>query len=132
FLDPTDPGVLVIETAPDDTPPPTPDVTPPTAPTNLAATGDHRSITLTWAASTDDTAVAGYETRLNGGAWVDAGNVLTFTWPDLTPETAYQVAVRAYDAAGNHSAPADASRTTPERPWDPSELPNEKLGWYSG
>src|SRR5690606_25893654 len=63
---------------------------------------------------------------------VDAGNVLTYTWPNLTPETTYQVAVRAYDAAGNRSTPADASRTTPEKPWDPADLPNEKLGWYSG
>lgn len=49
-------------------------------------------------------AVAGYEYRVNGGSPVDVGNVLTAIVDELTPDTAYNFQVRAYDGAGNFSA----------------------------
>jgi chitodextrinase len=57
-------------------------------------------------------AVTGYEYRLNGGAYVSAGNVLTATLSALTPATLYAVDVRAFDAAGNRSSAISGSFTT--------------------
>lgn len=49
-------------------------------------------------------AVAGYEIRIDGGSPIDVGNTLTYTATGLTPDTAYDFEVRAYDEAGNRSA----------------------------
>lgn len=70
--------------------------------TALAST----SYTATWPAGSDDTAVTGYEYRIAGGSWVDAGNVLTVNISGRTPSTTEDFEVRAYDAAGNRSTPA--------------------------
>ena len=61
--------------------------------------------TATWAASTDNVAVTGYQYSLNGGTWTNTGSAsATFNLSGLTPGTAYTLAVRARDAAGNTSA----------------------------
>ncbi|MFJ6463396.1 discoidin domain-containing protein [Streptomyces sp. NPDC091387] len=81
------------------------DTQAPTAPTQLAytepATGQ---IKLTWKASTDDTAVTGYDIYANNTLLTSvAGNVTTFT--DTRPAGAtVSYYVRAKDAAGNTSA----------------------------
>ena len=69
--------------------PPAPaDTTAPSIPAGLSATAaSSTSVTLAWSASTDDTAVTGYEYRVGGGAAVDAGAVLTETVTDLTAST---------------------------------------------
>ncbi len=65
------------------------------------------SYTLTWPAATDNVAVTGYEYSVDGGSnYINAGNVLTTSVSGRTPYTVDAVRVRAYDAAGNRSAPA--------------------------
>ncbi|MGW5786708.1 discoidin domain-containing protein [Streptomyces sp. NPDC003757] len=84
--------------------PQTGDTQAPTTPANLAftepATGQIR---LTWKASSDDTAVTGYDVYANGELLTSvAGDVTTYTdtRPTGTTVTYY---VRAKDAAGNQS-----------------------------
>ncbi len=83
----------------------TPDTTPPTVPAGLlvepASEGD---VVLAWEPSQDDGAVAGYEVMLDGTV------VGTATWrsgfvSNLSPATGYCFTVRAFDEAGNRSAP---------------------------
>jgi hypothetical protein len=82
-----------------------PDVTPPTPPTNLTIQGaTEGSFTVRWDAARDDQFVAGYEVVLNGQLISLVG-----TAPAFVPYTGYgtyQVAVRAFDGAGNFSTRA--------------------------
>ncbi|MBT2388932.1 discoidin domain-containing protein [Streptomyces sp. ISL-1] len=85
--------------------PATGDTQAPTAPTALAftepATGQ---IKLTWEASTDNTAVTGYDIYANNELRTSvAGNVTTYTDTQSTSVTVAYF-VRAKDAAGNQSA----------------------------
>ncbi|MEV5019645.1 cellulase family glycosylhydrolase [Streptomyces sp. NPDC053780] len=84
------------------------DTEAPTAPGAPAASAvTDTSVTLTWAASTDDTGVRGYDVvRVAGGAetGVAASTSTTATVTGLTAGTAYTFAVYARDAAGNRSA----------------------------
>jgi chitodextrinase len=93
------------------------DTTPPSAPTNLAATAHSGfQVNLTWTASTDDTAVAGYDLYRNGVKIGESGAATT-SYADTTtnPLTYYYYTVQARDAAGNASPPSDqASLTTPD------------------
>ncbi|MYS19694.1 Right handed beta helix region, partial [Streptomyces sp. DvalAA-14] len=76
----------------------------PTTPGNLAYTlPASGQIKLTWSASSDNTAVTGYEVFANGSlVTTTAGNVLTYT--DSQPDSAtVSYFVRAKDAAGNES-----------------------------
>ncbi|MGI5268413.1 PQQ-dependent sugar dehydrogenase [Nonomuraea sp. CA-218870] len=86
------------------------DITPPTAPGNPTATGTTATATtLTWAASTDDTGVTGYDVLRapgsSGGSFDRVGTsaTTTFTATGLTPQSTYRFQVRARDAAGNLS-----------------------------
>jgi hypothetical protein len=91
------------------------DVDPPTQPTGLTASSISASaVTLTWNASQDDRAVAGYTVyRSDSGApAVALGTATTTSFNDRTvsPSTAYSYTVDAFDQAGNHSvmsAPLD-------------------------
>jgi hypothetical protein len=60
-------------------------------------------MTASWAASTDNTAVTGYEVYVNGvlNSTVTSANI---SLTGLTCNTAYTIKVRAKDAAGNYSA----------------------------
>lgn len=62
--------------------------------------------TPSWQAGHDDFGVSGYEYSINGGAWVDVGNVLTTVVTGRTPGATDNFAVRARDADGLYSAPA--------------------------
>ena len=68
---------------------------------------------VTWTPATDNVAVAGYQLlySTNSGAYINAGNTsgnsVTMTVPPGTNTWRFQV--RAYDAAGNFSAPSAAS-----------------------
>ena len=86
--------------------PSTPDTTPPSAPGTPVASGvTSTSVTLTWAASTDNVGVTGYEVR-SGTAVVATPSGTTTAVTGLTPATAYSFTVRARDAAGNWSSPS--------------------------
>ena len=89
-----------------------PDSTAPTVPSGLTATanGAHR-IDLSWTASTDNVAVAGYRIY-RGGLLLTT--VASTTWPDtgLTTATAYTYTVSAVDAAGNASAQSSSAGAT--------------------
>jgi chitodextrinase len=90
---------------------PPPDTQPPTTPGPLGASGTTRSsTTLTWAASTDDRSVAGYDIYrargATGGTFAQVGTSATnsFTDTGLAARTTYRYQVRARDGAGNVSA----------------------------
>ncbi|MGB9623888.1 MAG: N-acetylmuramoyl-L-alanine amidase, partial [Phycisphaerae bacterium] len=82
---------------------PNPDVEPPTTPTNLAGNAiNPTTIQLTWTASTDNFALAGYEIRRDG---VVIGTSTTNSYTDSTcsPGGSYVYDVRAYDNVPNYS-----------------------------
>ena len=92
------------------------DTTPPTAPGTPTSTGvTETSATISWAASTDDVGVTGYEVQSATGTRLATSTTTSVTLDALTPDTAYSVRVVATDAAGNVSVPsATASfRTLP-------------------
>jgi chitodextrinase len=83
----------------------TPDLTPPSVPTNVVARGwGEHEIVVGWSPSHDDVGVAGYE-LLNDGKVLAKTSDTSASELGLQPwqERCYQV--RAYDAAGNMSAP---------------------------
>ena len=79
-----------------------------TAPTLTGAiTVDSRSttsITITCPEATDNVAVAGYEVRVNSGAWVDKALSRTHTFTGLPVGAAATIEWRARDAVNNYSA----------------------------
>ena len=80
-----------------------PDTTPPSAPSGLVQTASAAtSVTVSWAASTDNVGVTGYDLFLNGSA---AGTVTSTsaTFTSLTCGSRPNIGVDARDAAGNRS-----------------------------
>ena len=92
------------------------DTTAPSAPGTPTAGGvTASSANLSWAASTDNTGVSGYDVyRENGANDTLLASVTTnaATLSNLTASTAYQVYVVAKDAAGNRSAASAAATFT--------------------
>jgi titin len=91
--------------------------TVPGAPTAVAATPGDGSVTITWAAPTDDggNAVSGYRVEeLDGTTWTTVDTVAgrTATIDHRTNGTAYQYRVRALNDAGA-GAPATSGAVTP-------------------
>ncbi|MFF5895739.1 cellulase family glycosylhydrolase [Streptomyces argenteolus] len=92
------------------------DTQAPTAPgTPTASAVTATSATLTWPASTDNVAIAGYDVvRVSGGTETavasSTGNTVTVT--GLTARTAYDFAVYARDTAGNRSTRSATVRVT--------------------
>jgi chitodextrinase len=85
---------------------------PPTTPTGLSVSGvTVSSLSLSWAASTDNTGVAGYHVYRNGTA-AGTATTLSSTIGSLACGTSYTLAVDAYDAAGNVSAKAQTTGAT--------------------
>ena len=85
------------------------DTRPPSTPGTPAASAvTSTGLTLTWAASTDNVGVTGYDVyrALGSGSFALAGSTASTTYADtgLTPSTTYRYQVRARDAAGNVSA----------------------------
>ncbi|WP_344481295.1 GH12 family glycosyl hydrolase domain-containing protein [Nonomuraea monospora] len=85
----------------------TTDTTPPSTPgTPSAANVTSSGATLTWAASTDNVGVTGYDVmRATGDTFtrVGGGSATSFTDTGLSPSTTYRYRIRARDAAGNVS-----------------------------
>lgn len=95
------------------TTPAAPDATPPSTPSGLAATlaGPNR-VVVTWSASTDDLAVAGYRVYRDGQL---LRTVAGTRWDDtaVVTGTRYCYTVSAYDAALNPSPRSGESCATP-------------------
>lgn len=80
------------------------DTTAPTIPGNMAGVGmSPTQVNLSWTASTDNIAVAGYRVYRNG---TQVASVTGTTYSDsgLTSATSYSYSLAAFDAAGNTSA----------------------------
>jgi chitodextrinase len=69
------------------------------------------SISVSWAAATDNVGVTGYRVLRNGTA-VANPTLTSYTFTALTCNTTYTLAVDAFDAAGNHSTATSLSGTT--------------------
>ena len=93
-------------------PAPAADTIPPSQPGALAVTSvSADSISLTWAASTDNVSVTGYS-AYRSGTMVTSVTQPGTTVSGLSCGTAYALAVDAYDAAGNRSGKASLVTTT--------------------
>ncbi|CAL9550466.1 GlcNAc-binding protein A [Actinosynnema sp. ALI-1.44] len=91
------------------------DTQAPTAPGTPTATAGSNSVTLSWAASSDNVGVTSYQVFREAGATdvpVASGSGTTATVTGLTPATAYQFYVVARDAVGNTSPPSAAVSVT--------------------
>jgi chitodextrinase len=88
------------------------DTQAPTTPASLRVTGTtSTTASLSWAASTDNVGVTGYDV-LRNGTRVGTATGTSFTDTGLTPATQFSYTVRARDAAGNLSAPSSAVTAT--------------------
>lgn len=90
------------------------DTEKPTVPgdVEIGEVGD-TSAKLTWTPASDDTNVAGYEVFVNGKSVAKLGpDATSYTLEGLEPGTAYEVSVRAFDAAGNVSDVVNKKLTT--------------------
>ena len=82
---------------------PAQDTVAPTTPTGLTASADTVQVSLSWYASSDNVAVAGYEVLRDG---IVIANTSTTNYSDTSGAdgVTYVYSVVAYDAAGNFSA----------------------------
>jgi parallel beta-helix repeat protein len=89
-----------------------PDTQAPSAPTNPSPSGaTQTSINLSWAPSSDNVGVAGYNVYANGTQVASTAET-SYTVNNLTCGTSYTLAVEAYDGAGNRSPQASATAST--------------------
>jgi chitodextrinase len=104
------------------------DTQAPSVPANLTATApSSNQINLSWAASTDNVGVSGYEVYRFG---IIIGSSPTTSYIDtgLSASTVYSYTVKARDAAGNVSAASNAvSLTTPSS--GPTGAALARTGW---
>ena len=92
------------------------DTTPPTSPTGLTATAvSGAQVNLSWIAADDDGRVDGYEVWRDGVLLAETQTQTSYQDVAVAPLRSYVYEVRAFDAAGNRSAPSAAeTATTPE------------------
>ena len=77
------------------------DTTPPSAPGPLSSSAvTANSVTLSWAAATDDRAIGGYQIVRDGTVVGSTGDT-SYTDTGLSPSTSYSYTVHAVDATGN-------------------------------
>jgi beta-lactamase superfamily II metal-dependent hydrolase len=93
------------------------DATPPSAPASLTATGGQKRITLQWTASTDNVGVTGYQvwsaTSASGPfAQIASTTGTSYTDTGLPRQATRYYYVRAFDGAGNVSAPSNVASAT--------------------
>lgn len=93
-----------------------PDTQPPSVPSGLSATNVLSSqLTISWTASTDNVAVAGYQVYRDGTP-VRTTPATAYTDSGLTANTSYSYTVTAFDYANNvsaQSAPFDVTTASP-------------------
>ncbi|MFC8454656.1 cellulose binding domain-containing protein, partial [Kitasatospora sp. NPDC057223] len=89
------------------------DVQAPSVPAGLTATGTTTdTVSLAWTASTDNTAVTGYDVYRGTVKVGSTTGATSYTDTGLTAATAYSYTVKARDAAGNVSAASTAVTAT--------------------
>jgi N-acetylmuramoyl-L-alanine amidase/Fibronectin type III domain len=98
---------------------PAADTTPPSRPGTIAASSGKRKITLSWGASTDagGSGLAGYEiyrSNASGGPFtiIATATKTSYNNVGLSRNRAYWFYVKAYDKAGNRSAPSNTATAT--------------------
>jgi chitodextrinase len=103
-------------------PPPTGDKTPPTAPTNLRVTSlGHKSVTLAWNASTDNSGSVTYSVNKDGQGFTVPQGQTTYTIDWLSAGRTYTFYVVARDNSLNQSPPSNTvTVTTPPDTTPPS------------
>lgn len=88
------------------------DTTPPTAPTGVAASNvATTSASISWNAATDNVGVTNYRI-FNGSTQLASTTGLSYNLTGLTPNTLYNITVKAVDAAGNLSPASNAASFT--------------------
>lgn len=93
-----------------------PDAEPPSKPAGLAAAASgSTSVSLSWAASTDNKAVTGYEVY-RGSILIGTTSDTAFEATGLLPGTSNTFAVKAKDAAGNVSEASDPATAVQAAP----------------
>ncbi len=103
--------------------PPRRDTTAPSVPTALEAVDvGGGTVQIGWNASQDDTAVAGYRVLRDGTAVAEVTET-SYTDTGLANGTRYTYTVRAYDGAGNLSAPSAAAIVTTAVPGGDTQAP---------
>ena len=106
-----------------------PDTTAPSTPGSLGVSGaTGTSISVSWAASSDNVGVTGYGVY-NNGTLAGSPTSTSYTLSGLTCGTSYTVAVDAFDAAGNRSAKATITTSTSACP---DITAAECAGWVGG
>jgi len=99
------------------------DTTPPSVPAGVGATAlSDTLVRVSWTASTDDVAVAGYRVFHDG---VEIGITSGTTWLDhgLEGATSYSYTVLAFDLAGNESAQSSPANVTTAADTTPPAVP---------
>ncbi|WP_298883711.1 endonuclease [uncultured Polaribacter sp.] len=84
----------------------------PTVPTNISTTNHTiTTVDVSWSASTDDTAVVGYDIYVDG-VLNGNSNTTSYTISNLNPNTTFAITVSAKDAANNKSNQSSAVNAT--------------------
>ncbi len=99
----------------DDTPdPPIPDTSPPETPSGVGVAAlAPTAARISWQAATDDRGVTGYRVYRDGSdAPLATVTSPSFTDESLSPMSAYEYRIRAFDAAGNASAVSAPAQVT--------------------
>jgi len=114
-----------------------PDTTAPTPPVLSVVGVNPTEVSLEWTASTDDDSILYYQVFVNGSPNVDARYNLFAVVHGLTPETSYEITVKARDFYGqNVSAPSNAVTVTTAAvsavDTEPPSSPGNLYGWDVG
>jgi len=93
----------------------TKDLTPPTAPTHVTVLDKtSQEVYLKWNSSTDNVKLIGYEVY-SGSTVIATTTDTTVTIQELIGQTNYSFTVKAYDSAGNRSAPSNQVSFTTDK-----------------
>ena len=89
------------------------DTEAPSTPINLSASNITATTTdLSWEASSDNVGVTGYNIYIVGSGMVSSVATTSTTITGLTPNTDYEMYVKAFDAAGNESSSSNTVNLT--------------------
>ncbi|WP_144122982.1 PQQ-dependent sugar dehydrogenase [Catellatospora sichuanensis] len=110
-------------------PEPPPDVQPPSAPGALSL-GETtcKSVALSWAGSTDDTDVTGYEVHRDGRVVTTVGGATRSVVITEVPAGTWSVQVKARDEAGNVSPAGETVSVTPPQCGSDAKAPSTPGG----